>query len=214
MIKIIASSLAVFLYGANGQAATNPEFVPAPGAAPATPEAGTPAQQGATPFIPFIPSVTAPSLTLECTAPYTMIGQTCAGTIKEFTNPVNEFKIGCSALGACAQTDFIFNYDANYYGERINQMVFSEQYAGYMSTITVDNQSPYSLYIDVIKCAAVGACQDMTIRTIGASVNDLQCDKTIGACNGCQVEICKREANTNTGEIEVVCGPKKSCNLY
>merc|ERR1712019_157023 len=130
-------------------------------------------------------------------APYTMIGQTCAGTIKEFTNPVNEFKIGCSATGACAQTDFIFNYDANYYGERINQIVFSETYAGYMSTITLDNQSPYSLYIDVIKCSAVGACQDMQIRTIGA-------------CQGCQVEICKREANTNTGEIEVVCGPKKA----
>merc|ERR1712129_632411 len=60
------------------------------------------------------------------------------------------------------------------YGERINQMVFSETYSGYMSTITLDNQSPYSLYIDVIKCSAVGACQDMQIKTIGATINDMQ----------------------------------------
>merc|ERR1719410_8551 len=174
MIKIVASTLAVFLYGANAQTAGPAPATPATPSTPSTPQKG-----GAVPFIPFIPEATQPTLTLECTAPYTMIGKTCAGTIKEFTNPVNEFKIGCTATGACAQTDFIFNYDANYYGERINQIVFSETYAGYMATITLDNQSPYSLYIDVIKCSAVGACQEMQIRTIGASINDMQCDKTI-----------------------------------
>merc|ERR1711933_163638 len=217
MIKIIASTLAVFLYGTNAAnqrllQQTGPEFVPAPGAAPATPET-TPAKGGAVPFIPFIPSVTAPTLTLECTAPYTMIGQTCAGSLKEFTNPVNEFKIGCSALGGCAQTTFEFNYDARYYGERINGMIFSEAYSGYQTSITLDNQSPYNLYIDNLECKAAGACQDMKIKVIGGGVNDVSCQRNIGACNGCTIELCKREAN-GAGEIVIACEPPKSCNLW
>jgi len=138
---------------------------------------------------------------------------TCAGSLKEFTNPVNEFKIECSALGGCAQSNFEFNYSPQYFGERINSMIFSEAYSGYQSTITLDNQSPYNLYIDNIECKAAGACQDMKIKVIGGGVNDVSCQRNIGACTGCTIELCKREAN-GAGEIVMMCEPPKACGLW
>lgn len=224
-MKTIISSLLVF-YGAS---AANqrllqqaPEFVAQAPAAPAPPSTVTivdpqpaaPAPAPATPAIPNIvlPSLGQPSMILECLTPYNMAG-TCAGTLKEFTNPVNEFKIECSALGACAQSNFEFNYTPSYFGERIHSMIFSEAYSGYQSSITLDNQSPYGLYIDNIECKAAGACQDMKIKVIGAGVNDVSCQRNIGACTGCEIEVCKREAN-NAGEMLLMCEPPKPCNLW
>merc|ERR1711997_980921 len=133
------SSLLVF-YGAS---AANqrllqqaPEFV-ASGPTPSTPPATVPAPQPAAPAPPagpvipniVLPSLGQPSMILDCLTPYNMPGA-CAGTLKEFTNPVNEFKVECSALGACAQSTFEFNYDKAYYGERIHSMIFSEACTG------------------------------------------------------------------------------------
>merc|ERR1712039_1148534 len=121
--------------------------------------------------------------------------------------------MGCSALGACAQTNFEFNYGASYFGERIHSMIFSEAYSGYQSSITLDNQSPYNLYIDNIECKGAGSCQDMKIKVIGGGVNDVSCQRNIAACTGCEIELCKREAN-NAGEMLLVCEPPKPCNLW
>jgi len=225
-MKTIISSLLVF-YGAS--AANNrlllqgaPEFVAVQTSAPQTgatqpsaqPPAQPPAQSPAAPVIPNIqlPSMGQPSLILECNTPYNMAG-TCAGSLKEFTNPVNEFKIECAALGACAQSDFQFNFSEQYYGERIHSIIFSESYSGYQSKITLDNRSPYNLYIDNIECKAAGACQDMAIKVIGGGVNDVSCQRNIGACQGCTIELCKREAN-GQGEIVMMCEPPKACGLW
>merc|ERR1712045_269260 len=105
----------------------------------------------------------------------------------------------CSALGACAQSNFEFNYTPSYFG--------------YQSSITLDNQSPYGLYIDNIECKAAGACQDMKIKVIGGGVNDVSCQRNIGACNGCTIELCKREAN-GQGEIILACEPPKPCGFW
>merc|ERR1712129_13296 len=192
MISIVASALA--LYTASAQTSST--------AAPA-----------GSVFIPGIqlPGLGMPSMVLECNTPFDIPppGTTCAGTLKEFTNPFNEFKVQCST-GGCAETDFQFNYDEKYYGERIHSMVFSEAYAGYRSTVTVDNRSPYGIYIDNLECKGVGACQDMTIKLIGATMNDLHCEHQVGACIGCTIEICKRQPGP-TGAEQIVCGPKNSC---
>merc|ERR1711997_175723 len=217
-MKTIISSL-LFFYGASAanqrllqqapefNAGGNTPANPAPAPA-ANPEPAAPAPP-AGPAIPNIvlPSLGAPSMILECNTPYNMAG-TCAGSLKGFTNPVNEFKIECSALGGCAQSNFEFNYSPQYYGERIHSMIFSEAYSGYQSSITLDNQSPYNLYIDNIECKAAGACQDMKIKVIGGGVNDVSCQRNIGACTGCTIELCKREVG------KIVCEPPKPCNLW
>merc|ERR1712129_504272 len=107
-MKTVISSLLV-LYGAS---AANqrllqqaPEFVAQP-AAPVTP-AVVPAATTAAPVMPAIPNIVlpglgAPSMILECVTPYNM-PSTCAGTLKEFTNPVNEFKIECGI--GCVRTN-------------------------------------------------------------------------------------------------------------
>merc|ERR1712154_134291 len=140
MISLVASALALYTASAQTSSTTAP-----PGSI----------------RIPSIvlPGLGAPSMVLECNTPYDIAppGTTCAGTLKEFTNPVNEFKVQCSATGGCAETDFQFNYDEKYYGERIHSMVFSEAYAGYRSTVTVDNKSPYGIYIDNLECKGTGA---------------------------------------------------------
>ena len=223
MKTIIASLLALYGASAANQRLLHqaPEFVasgstaaPAPSTPPsaAVPAPPTPAPVGASLPNIVLPSLTQPSMVLECNTPYNM-PETCAGTLKEFTNPVNEFKIECAALGACAQMNFEFNFSQQYYGERIHSMIFSEAYSGYQANIVVDNQSPYGLYIDNIECKAAGACQDMKIKVIGAGVNDVSCQRNLGACTGCEIEVCKREAN-NAGEMILACEPPKACGLW
>merc|ERR1712048_1435234 len=154
-----------------------------------------------------LPGLGAPSMVLECNTPYDIPppGTTCAGTLKEFTNPVNEFKVLCAATGGCAETKFQFNFDERYYGERIHSMIFSEAYAGYRSEVVVDNKSPYGIYIDNLACKGQGACQDMSIKLIDATMNDLHCEHQVGACIGCTIELCNRVNG------QIVCGPKNTC---
>jgi len=193
MLSVIASALAFYTASAQTSSTTKP-----PGSV----------------YIPQIvlPGLGAPTMVLECNTPYDIPppGTTCAGTLKEFTNPVNEFKVQCSATGGCAETQFQFNYDEKYYGERIHSMIFSEAYAGYRSTVTVDNRSPYGIYIDNLACKGVGACQDMHIKLIDATMNDLHCEHQVGACIGCTIELCNRRVSAS-GVEEIICGPKNTC---
>ncbi len=82
----------------------------------------------------------------------------CAGRITSFQNAGQNFKLKCSNSGACAASTLNFTY-VNSMVERVEQISFSQPFAGFNSKIIMDStQSTRKQYIDKFECKAQGAC--------------------------------------------------------
>jgi len=121
---------------------------------------------------------TAPPLEVNCPSP-------CALQTKTIANPIQNFKVKCSAPGACAQSTFVLDYlPGSGTTERIEGFWFSESYAAYGLTIKIQNNQGSPLLLDQMKCTKYASCEQLTI-ILGdnVSVNDVDCYP--GACNNC-----------------------------
>eukprot|EP01084_Bolivina_argentea_P258443 435702_1 len=97
----------------------------------------------------YIPNLTDPSYqtVMECVLPNTDPAG-CAGRITAFQNAGQNFKLTCSNVGACAAATLNFTY-VNSMVERVEQISFSEAFAGYNAKIIMDStQSAMKQYID------------------------------------------------------------------
>jgi len=91
----------------------------------------------------------------------------------------------CGAPGACAGSQYTFDFGAGGVVEKIG-FYFTSSYAGYGTTINVvSRQLSKRVKVDKVLCSVPGACEGMRIITNGADVNDIECKA--GACNGCVV---------------------------
>jgi len=141
----------------------------------------------------FIPQVSIPSpggatLELLCVTPYTEPGS-CAGGIHGMTNPPNKFKMECSALGACASATFNFEYGTGSSVEHLEGIWFTEDYAGYKTTLNlVNNQPGQVLKLDRVECSANGACQELDVQLTNVDIGDFVCTPGLaGVCQGCTI---------------------------
>eukprot|EP01083_Nonionella_stella_P116037 344515_1 len=159
---------------------------------------------------PTLPNLNNPSYNtiMECNLPNTAVAG-CAGRLTSIENAGQNFKMTCSNIGACAASQFTFNF-VNSMVERIEQISFSEQFAGYMASVTIDStNSARKQYIDKLECKAQGACQGTTIKAFGgASVNDVKCSMP-NYCEGCTVSTCEWGPNG-----EEICDAPKACYYY
>eukprot|EP00483_Globobulimina_turgida_P002124 UN02126 len=139
------------------------------------------------PTLPVTPAAH-PSV-LECTLPNTDPAG-CAGRATKMLNPPNNFVMECSARGACAQAQITFNFVGSA-AERVEQVSFSEDYAGYRATVTIDStQSAVKQYIDKFECKAFSACLETTVVLIGgAEINDVECPESV-FCANCFIKEC------------------------
>jgi len=109
----------------------------------------------------------------------------CALQTMTIYDPVENYKMTCSAPGACAGSQFTFDFSAGGVVEKIG-FYFTSSYAGYGTTINVvSRQISKRVKVDKVLCSVPGACEGMRIVTNGADVNDIECKA--GACNGCVV---------------------------
>ena len=108
-----------------------------------------------------------------------------AGKTKGFTNPPENFKMNCAALGGCAEATFNFEYTAATMVEKIHSIIFSEAYSGYNANIVINSYMSRPILLDRLECSDPGSCENLTISGINFQVNDIECK--IGACNGCTV---------------------------
>eukprot|EP01084_Bolivina_argentea_P258444 435703_1 len=98
---------------------------------------------------PTIPNLNNPSYNtlMECNLKNTNPAG-CAGRITAFQNAGQNFKLTCSNVGACAAATLNFTY-VNSMVERVEQISFSEAFAGYNAKIIMDStQSAMKQYID------------------------------------------------------------------
>ncbi len=98
--------------------------------------------------------------------------------------------------------------------ERVEQITFSEDYAGYGATVTIDSTlSAVKQYIDKFECKAFGACMNLNIQLIGgASLNDLDCPYP-NNCQNCNVHICDWSVAAD-GSKTLLCGTPKACFFH
>merc|ERR1712129_182810 len=142
----------------------------------------------------FIPSVSLPggpggaTLELLCVTPYTEPGS-CAGGVHGMGNPPNKFKMECSALGACASAVFNFEYGTGSSVEHLEGIWFTEEYAGYKTTLNlVNNQPGQVLKLDRVEFSAPGACQDLNVQLTNVDIGDFVCTAGLaGVCQGCTI---------------------------
>lgn len=185
------------------------------GAGAGTGTGTAPAQPGTTVWTaPILPSA-GPGQSLgaggafECVLPNTDPAG-CAGRLTSFANAGENFKVKCSNIGSCAASRLEFTYGSGSWVERVEQLLFSEPYAGYGATIVMDStNSPRNQYIDKLECKAPNACMDMTVELFGgASVNDIDCAYG-NYCPNCNIKICEW---TSVGVK--LCGTPKPCFRY
>jgi len=166
-----------------------PAPAPAPGPAPANPIAPPPTLPPLVPGgISIIPGLQAPPTQLTCNdycIDTANCPSACALQTKTIYDPVENYRMTCSAPGACAGSQYTFDFSAGGVVEKIG-FYFTQSYAGYGTTINVvSRQMSKRVKVDKVLCAVQGACEQMRIITNGADVNDIECKA--GACNGCVV---------------------------
>eukprot|EP00483_Globobulimina_turgida_P010334 UN10354 len=134
--------------------------------------------------VPIPTGGAAQSTVMECVLPNTDPAG-CAGRDTPITNPATNFKYVCSAIGSCASARISFVYE-NSHAERVEQICFSEQYAGYNAEVIMDStNSAVKQYIDKFECKAYGACENLTVKLFGgSSINDVDCGRP-SYCNNC-----------------------------
>eukprot|EP00483_Globobulimina_turgida_P002442 UN02446 len=160
------------------------------------------------------PAAHAPTTVLECTLP-NIDPAGCAGRETTMVNPPTDFKMTCSARGACASAKITYKFVGSGV-ERVEQMEFSEMYAGYRATVTIDStESLTKQYINMLECKAFGACLDTTIILIGgASLNDVDCPEP-DFCTNCNVKECVwGAAAAADGTKPLLCDLPKACFGY
>eukprot|EP01083_Nonionella_stella_P081577 224764_1 len=160
---------------------------------------------------PGIPSLNTAqySTVMHCTLPNTD-PKGCAGRITSFENAGTNFKLTCSNTGACASATLNFTY-VNSMVPRVEQISFSEAFAGYGATVIMDSTQSTTIkqYIDKFECKAWGACKNTNVYLIGgASLNDMDCPQP-NFCKNCKVYVCEWGANG-----ERLCGTGKECFIY
>jgi len=171
-----------------------PAPVPVPVPAPANPSGVNPIVPPPTmpPLVPggisIIPGLQQPSTQLVCND-YCIDSlncpSTCALQTKTVYDPVENYRMMCGAPGACAGSQYTFDFGAGGVVEKIG-FYFTASYAGYGTTINVvSRQLSKRVKVDKVLCSVPGACEGMRIITNGADVNDIECKA--GACNGCVV---------------------------
>eukprot|EP00483_Globobulimina_turgida_P002614 UN02618 len=178
-------------------------------------QAGIPADTTAAPapgapawVPPELPAPAQQSTTMECLLPNTAAAG-CAGRLTTINNAAANFKFRCGGRGSCASADIIFNFE-NSNAERVEQIQFSEDYAGYKATVTIDSTlSSVKQYIDKFECKSYGACQDTTVQLIGgASLNDVDCPYP-SFCANCLIKVCEWEVLAE-GQKNLLCGTGKA----
>lgn len=171
-----------------------PAPVPVPVPAPANPSGVNPIVPPPTmpPLVPggisIIPGIQQPPTQLVCND-YCIDSlncpSTCALQTKTVYDPVENYRMMCGAPGACAGSQYTFDFGAGGVVEKIG-FYFTSSYAGYGTTINVvSRQLAKRVKVDKVLCSVPGACEGMRIITNGADVNDIECKA--GACNGCVV---------------------------
>jgi len=211
MKSIIASLFTIYAVLSSGKRLLQQAAIPnLPTATePAAAQPGTPGGWVA----PVIPSLTGPqyATVMECVLPNTDPAG-CAGRNHAIINPSMNFKVKCSEQGACAASTLNFTY-VNSMSERVEQVSFSEAFAGYNAKIIMDStQSPRNQYLDKFECMAPGACQGVVVQVIGgASVNDVNCPRP-EYCSGCEIQDCEWTGPPNASPL--ACGTGKSCFFY
>eukprot|EP01084_Bolivina_argentea_P258442 435698_1 len=158
-----------------------------------------------------IPNGNAPSYstTMECLLPNTN-PMGCAGRITTLQNAGNNFKLKCGVIGSCAASTLNFTY-VNSMVERVEQISFSEAFAGYNAKIIMDSTQSTTIkqYINKFECKAWGACEFINVYLIGgASLNHMDCPQPT-FCENCKVYVCEWGANG-----ERLCGTGKECFIY
>merc|ERR1712130_212596 len=91
--------------------------------------------------------------------------------------------------------------------ERVEQISFSQSFAGYGATVIMDStNSKRNQKIDKFLCTAPGSCQDTSVKLFGgAGINDVQCALP-NYCNNCNIYVCQ------WGPVgEELCGTGKPC---
>lgn len=192
MLKTFASALA-FVSMIGDTVAQPPDFpaVTPPAANPVTPVTPTEPMMP----IPIIPVPAGPGsgplLELNCGDPCVNTANcpsSCAQTIRTINNPPNSFTMECVASGACAASQFTFEYSGGMttYLEGIKA---GAPYALYGSTFTVDNTARgTNLVVRTIECGH-GLCAGATFRFLNADFGDITCDEYAGCGAGCMVEM-------------------------
>jgi hypothetical protein len=157
------------------------------------------------------PAAAQPSTIVECLLD-NLNPAGCAGRQTVINNAATNFKFKCGARGACAQAEIIFNFE-NSHAERVEQIQFSEEYAGYQATITIDSTlSAVKQYIDKFECKAHGACEGTTIQLIGgASINDVDCPYP-SFCTNCNIKECEWVVAAEVRTL--ACGTPKACFFH
>eukprot|EP00483_Globobulimina_turgida_P002656 UN02660 len=138
----------------------------------------------------------------------------CAGRAMTITNAATNFKYTCGNVGACASANITFNFE-NSNAERVEQISFSEQYAGYNARIVIDStKSAVKQYIDKFECKAFGACEGTSVLLFGgSSVNDVDCPYP-RFCNNCNIYECQWGPPGADGVPVELCGTPKACFFH
>jgi len=172
--------------GFGAQTPSNPQSPP-----PGLPEVSSPPQ-----IIPndvVLPLGTAPINEINCGTSYHLTGAegNCHNQEKTFTNPAQNLKVKCDGLASCAQTHWTFDYLPGGYVDRIEGIWFKEEWAGFDTVITINNQqgNGNKLNVDYIECADNGACENLLLRCMNCGVNDIKCDSE-SYCRNCRIEMC------------------------
>eukprot|EP00483_Globobulimina_turgida_P000647 UN00647 len=203
MIKTIFASLFAAYSLTSGQGVE----VPAPGQG-----AGAGSPPGWVP-VPIPTGGAAQSTVLECVLAHTDPAG-CAGRATTITNAATNFKMECSNIGACAAAQISFIYE-NSNAERVEQLCFSEQYAGYGATVIMDStNSAIKQYIDKFECKAYGACENVNVKLFGgSSINDVDCGRP-EYCSNCNIHECEWGAADAEGNRVELCGTPKACFFH
>jgi hypothetical protein len=173
-----------------------------------------PANPNAVGWVPItLPTNAQQATVMECVLSH-LDPAGCAGRATTITNAATNFKFECSNLGACAQANITFNF-VNSHAERVEQISFSEQYAGYNAIIVIDStESAVKQYIDKFECKAPGACENAQVKCFGgSSVNDVDCPHP-NYCTNCFIYECVWGPPDAAGIKTELCGTGKACFLH
>jgi len=201
MMKSIVSMIAIF--GSMSEADSSRRLLQAFPASPAQPAAPAPPSGGSMipaepvpPIIAIIPTpgpgqAAGPLAKIQCKDPcMTSVNcpSTCAMSTETVQNPANNFVMECSAAGACAASQFTFEWVAGGVTKFFNSIKVGAPYALYGSTITLDNKQAQSIKLITVECGT-GNCAGATFVLNNAYIGDLKCDEYIGCGTGCMVSV-------------------------